>query len=752
MSITRRIFLATGALVGTGLAVGVGYLSTIDTEGMKPGEGHNGAAKLNAWIEIRPDNTVRIAVPRAEMGQGIYNGVAMLVAEELEIELDPKTVIVEHPDELASAYTNFAIAIQKRPEEAGGPLDWAMKRVYGMVPFILTGGSSSIVDAWTHMRVAGACARTMLIEAAAAKWGVDAAQCRAEKGSVVHSSGKRATYGELAADAAKLSPPSDPVLKTPDQFKVIGTPQARIDIPAKTRGEAKFGIDSIPEGFLVATIVQCPVFQGAVKSVDDKAALAIKGVKKVVNLGDAVGVIGETYWHAKKGAEALMIVWDAKGHDALSSETIAADYRQALDHGDEYVSRNDGDAATALKSGQVVEATYETPFLAHAAMEPMNATAVYKDGAFEVWAPNQSPTVVRWAFQAVNKNAKDVVIHTTMMGGGFGRRADGDVYHQVGKLAMAMEGTPVKLVWSREEDMQHDSYRPAALARMRAVLGSDGKPSAFEFKNATQSVSLSYSSRFIPFAMGGDKDPASFEGALELPYAIPNVRVATRNIETTVPLGFWRSVGHSNNGFFVESFIDELAVAAKADPMDYRRALLAGNPRLLALADMLKEKSGWTTPLQGPNQGERRGRGVSIHDSFRTTVGQVAEVTVMPDGKFKVDRIVAVVDCGTAINPDSIAAQIEGAIVYALSAASFGQITIDKGRTTQANFDTYDVVHMNQAPKVEVYIVPSRELPGGIGEPGTPPLFAAVTNAIFAATGKRVRKLPLTESGFTLAA
>jgi isoquinoline 1-oxidoreductase beta subunit len=752
MSITRRVLLATGAVVGAGLAVGVGYLTTIDTEGLSPGEGHNGATKLNAWIEIMPDNTVHIAVPRAEMGQGITTGIAMLIAEELEIELDPKKVIVAHPDELAPAYTNFVAALNKRPEDAAGPIDWTMKRVFGMVPFILTGGSSSMVDGYTHMRVAGACARTMLIEAAAAKWGVQPSECHAQKGSVVHSSGKTATYGELAADAAKRAPPSDPVLKTPDQYKVIGTPQARLDIPDKTRGAAQFGIDSIPEGFVVATVVQCPVFQGAVKSIDDKAALAVKGVKKVVNLGDAVGVIGETYYHAKKGAAALGIAWDTKGHESLSSETIAADYRTALDTGDEYVSRNDGDTAPLMKSGHVIEATYETPFLAHACMEPMNGTAVYKDGAFEVWAPNQSPTVVRWAFQAVDKNAKNITIHTTLMGGGFGRRADGDIYRHVAKLAMAMPGVPVKLVWSREEDMQHDSYRPAALARMRAVLGKDGNPTAFEFKNATQSAALSFSRRSIPFEMGGAKDPASFEGAAEIPYEIPNVRVATRNIETTVPLGFWRSVGHSNTGFFIESFIDELAAAAKADPMDYRRTLLAHNPRLLALADMLKEKSGWTTPLPGANESMRRGRGVSIHSSFRSHVGQVAEVTVTPDGKVRVDRITAVVDCGTAINPDSIAAQIEGAIVYALSAAAFGAITIDKGRTAQANFDTYDVVRIGQAPKVEVHIVPSRELPGGIGEPGTPPLFAAVTNAIFAATGKRVRKLPLAASGFTLAA
>ncbi len=745
--LTRRIFLATGAVVGAGLAVGVGYLSSIDTEGLSPGEGHNGATKLNAWIEIRPDGIIRIAAPRAEMGQGIHTGLAMLIAEELEIELDPAKVIVEHPDELLPVYTNFVGGLRKRREEMSGPIDWTMKKVFGMIPFILTGGSSSIVDGYTPMRIAGATARTMLVEAAAAKWGVGADTCHAEKGTVVHAaSGRKLTYGELAADAAKRAPPSNPKLKTQDEFKLIGTAQARVDVPAKTRGGAMFGIDTVVPDMVVATIVQCPVFQGAVKSVDDKAALAVKGVKKVVNLGNAVGVIGETYYHAKKGAAALVVEWDEKGHGAVSSATIAAEYQKALDTGEEHVSRNDGDTAAALKAGNVIEATYETPFLAHACMEPMNATAVYKDGAFEVWAPNQSPTVVRWAFEAVKKDMKDIKIHTTMMGGGFGRRADADVYRQVAALALAMPGVPVKLVWSREEDIQHDSYRPAALARMRAVLGADGKPVAFEFKNATQSAALSFSRRNIPFEMGGAADETSFEGAADMPYKVANVRVATRNIETTVPLGFWRSVGHSNTGFFIEGFVDELAAAAKADPMDYRRDLLAHNPRLLALADMLKEKSDWATKLEGTG----RGRGVSIHTSFRTHVGEVAEVTVGADGKVKVDRVVCVVDCGQAINPDSIAAQMEGAVVFALSALAYGAITIDKGRTTQANFDTYDMVRIGQAPKVEVHIVPSRELPGGIGEPGTPPLFAAVANAIFAASGKRVRKLPLAGEGFKL--
>ncbi len=745
--LTRRVFLATGVTVGAGLALGAGYLATIDTDGLAGGDGHNGAAKLNAWVEIRPDGTIRIAVPRAEMGQGIYTGIAMLIAEELEITLDPKTVIIEHPDELLPVYTNFVGALSKRPEDMGGPIDWTMKKVYASVPFILTGGSSSIVDGYHSMRLAGATARTMLVEAAAVRWGVAADSCHAANGRVLHqASGRSVAYAEVARDAARRTPPSNPKLKTQDEFKLIGTPQQRLDIPDKTRGTATFGIDTVLPDMLFATVVQSPVFGGRVKSVDSTAAMALPGVKKVVDLGDAVGVIGETYYHAHKAAAALAIVWDDQGHGGLSTASVSADYLKALETGKPYVKRNDGDVDAALKNGQVIEATYETPLLAHAPMEPMNTTALFKDGKFEIWSPNQSPTVVRWAALKANDKAKDVVIHTTIMGGAFGRRADGDMVNQAAALAVAMPGVPVKLVWSREEDIQHDTYRPSAIARMRGVIGADGKPTAVDFKNATQSAFLSFSRRNMPFEMGGDSDPANIEGAVEMPYAIPNVRVATTTIETPIPLGFWRSVGNSNTAFYVESFIDELAAAAKADPMDFRRDLLKHDPRRLAVADALKEKSGWATKLEGTG----RGRGVALHTSFRTHVGEVAEVTVAADGSLKVDRVVCVVDCGQVVNPNTVEAQVEGAVIFALSALVYGEITIEKGRVVQGNFDRYDMVRLAQSPKIEVHIMPSRELPGGIGEPGTPPLFAAVTNAIFAATGKRIRKLPIAGQGFVL--
>ena len=747
--LTRRLFLFTGATVGAGLALGVGYLASIDTEGLTPGEGHNGAAKLNAWVEIRPDGKVRIAVPRAEMGQGVYTGIATLIAEELEISLDPATVIVEHPDEILPVYTNFVAALNKRPEEAAGPIDWVMKKAYAWFPFILTGGSSSIADGYTSMRVAGATARTMLVEAAAARLAVAPDTCKAENGRVVHTaSGRSLSYGEVAHDAAKRTPPSQPKLKSQDEFKLIGKNVVqRVDIPDKTRGAAMFGIDVDLPNMLIATVVQSPVFGGKVKSVDSTAAMALPGVKKVLDMGTAVGVIAETYYHARKAADALKIEWDEGAFANASTAGIAADYLKSIETGKPYVARNDGDVDKAMAGAQVVEAMYETPLLAHACMEPMNTTALWKDDKFEMWSPNQSPTVVRWGALKANDKAKDVIVHTTIMGGGFGRRADNDMIRQSALAAMAMPGVPVKLIWSREEDIQHDAYRPSATIRARAVLSSDGKPTAVDFRNATQSAALSFSQRNMPFEMGGDGDPSNLEGVVEMPYKVPNVRAATTTIQTPIPLGFWRSVGNSNTGFFVESFIDELAAAAKADPMDYRRELVKDEPRRLAVLDLLKEKSGWTTKLEGAG----RGRGVSLHTSFRSHVGEVAEVTIGEGGTLRVDRVVAVVDCGQTINPNTVEAQVEGAIIFALSALMNGEITLEKGRVVQANFDTYDMVRMAQAPKIEVYIVPSRELPGGIGEPGTPPLFAAVTNAIFAATGKRVRKLPLSGQGFMFA-
>lgn len=743
---TRRGFIAAGTTLGAGFVLGVGLLARVDTTGLDGAIGGDGVIRLNAWIEILPDGKIRFAVPRAEMGQGVHTALPMLMAEELEIPLDPARVTVVHPTELLPVYTNFVAAMNKRPEEAGGPLDWAKKKAFALIPLILTGGSSSIADGYHMLRVAGASARLALIAAAAEQWGVAPDTCRAEKFRVLHpASGRSLDYGALAAAAAARTPVSDPPLKSPDQFRLIGTPQPRLDIPAKTRGAAMFGIDTVLPNMLVATVVHSPVLGGKLKSFDPRAALAMRGVKQVVGLGDSVGVIAETYYHARKAADALVIDWDEAGQGGLSTESIFAGFRQAMQSDKQHVFRDDGKLDAAFAGAALIDATYETPYLAHACMEPMNATALYQDKAFEIWIPSQSPTIVKFAVQKVLSGAA-VTIHTTLSGGGFGRRAEGEFARQAAALAMAMPGIPVKLVWSREQDIQHDSYRPAAIARMRASLGADGNPTGFEFAIGTQSPQLSFSTRSLPFQMGGDSDGSMVEGAAELPYDIPNVRVRAATAETVVPTGFWRSVGHSNTGFFIESFFDELAHAAKADPLQYRRRLFGSNQRLVSLIDLVAAKSDWQQKLDGPG----RARGVSLHSSFRSHVAQVAEVTVGPNKTLKVERVICAVDCGQVVNPDTVTAQMEGAIIFALSALMYGEITIDKGRVVQSNFDSYDMVRLAQTPAIEVHIVPSRELPGGIGEPGTPPLFAAVTNAIFAATGQRIRKLPLAAQGFTL--
>ncbi len=740
---TRRAFLIGGGTAAAGLVVGVGYLATVDTRGLAGEIAPDGTIALNAWIHLRGDGKIVLAVPRTEMGQGVHTSLPMLIAEELELPLD-HNVVVEHPIENLSVYTNFVVALNKRNEDMSGPLDWLGKRIYALFPYIGTGGSTSVVGAYEPLRLAGAAARSMLLQAAAESWQVDRAECSAAEGKIWHkASGRSLAYKELAARAASKTPDADLALKSPEAFRLIGKPVPRLDIPAKTRGEAKFGIDTPAD--LVATAVNAPVFGATVQSFDDSAARQMKGVVKTVDLGNAVAVVAETMWHAKQAAAALKIAWAENGNGNLSSAAAIAEMRAALGRPPGHVFRNEGDVDGALEGGKVVEAVYETPYLAHACMEPMNCTArVGPDGTVEMWASSQSPLTMKWgAEKAVG--AKKVVTHTTLTGGGFGRRAEMDLARQAALCAAAAPGKAVKLIWSREEDIQHDMYRPAAVARLRAVLGGDGRPVALDFQSATQSVAKGFSRRSLPIEQGGDKDPANAEGATELPYAIPNVRIASTHVETPIPVGFWRSVGHSNNAFLVESFIDELAAAAKADPLDYRIALLERHPRLAPLARKLKEVSGWGKPLPAG-----RFRGVAVHESFRSFVGQVAEVSVGAQGVVKVHKVICVVDCGQVINPEIVRQQMEGGIIFALSALAYGEIVIERGRVQQSNFHDYQMTLLAQAPEIEVFIMPSLAMPGGVGEPGTPPLFAAVTNGIFAATGQRLRALPLTRHSLTL--
>ena len=562
------------------------------------------------------------------------------------------------------------------------------------------------------------------------------ASCHAEGGEVLHpATGRRATYGELAADAALMPVPENVALKEPRDFTLIGTRAKRLDTPAKVNGTAVFGIDVRPPGVKIATLAQSPVFGGRVKSVDARAAMAVNGVRQVVTLDDAVAVVADHMGAARKGLAALVIEWDEGPHAKLTTDDVAAELEQAtLKPGP--VAQNIGDVDTALASAATkVEAIYQAPFLAHAAMEPMNCTVhVRKDGC-EVWVGNQ---VIARAQETAAKTAglplDKVTVHNHLIGGGFGRRLEVDGVTRAVQIAMQVEG-PVKVVWTREEDIQHDMYRPYWFDRFSAGLDAKGMPVAWSHRFAGSSVIA----RWLPPAFNNGLDPDSIDGATNLAYALPNMRVEYLRVEPPgVPTAFWRSVGPSHNVFVTESFIDELAAAAKQDPVAYRRALLDKSPRAKAVLDLVAEKAGWGQPLP-----DRVGRGVSVQTAFGTYMAQVAEVEVGKDGAVRVRRVVCALDAGAVVNPDTVEAQVQGAVIFGVTAALYGEITIAKGRVEQANFDTYQMLRINEAPAIEVHIVPSSEAPGGMGEPGTSAVVPAVANAIFAATGRRLRKMPV---------
>jgi isoquinoline 1-oxidoreductase beta subunit len=645
------------------------------------------------------------------MGQGTYTSIPMLVAEELEVDL--KQVRVEHAPPNEQLY--------------GNPLLGGVQA---------TGGSTTIRASWKPLRQAGAIARTMLVAAAAKRWNADPASCRAQSGEVLHApTGRSIKYGELAADAAGMPVPESPALKRPEDFRLIGTPAKRLDTPSKVNGTAVYGIDVRPPGVKIATLAQSPVFGGRVKSVDDRAAKAVKGVRQIVRLDDAVAVVADHMGAAKKGLAALVIEWDDGPHAKLNTGEIVAELEKAtLNSGP--VAQNIGNTDAAL-AGSVtkVEATYQVPFLAHATMEPMNCTVhVHRDGC-EVWVGTQVTARAQAAAAKTTGLPLDkVVVHNHLIGGGFGRRLEIDGVIRAVQIAQHVDG-PVKVVWTREEDIQHDMYRPYFLDRISAGLDEKGMPVAWNHRFAGSSVIA----RWLPPVFKNGLDPDTTNGAINLIYALPNLHVEYLRVEPPgIPTAFWRSVGPSHNVFVTESFIDELAAAAKQDPVAYRRALLDRSPRAKVVLDLAAEKAGWGQPLP-----QAVGRGVSVQFAFATYMAQVAEVEVSKDGAVRVRRVVCAVDCGTVVNPDTVQAQIQSAINFGITAALYGEITLKDGRVEQTNFDTYQILRMNEAPAIEVHIVQSFEPPGGMGAPGTSAIVPAVTNAIFAATGKRARKLPI---------
>ena len=706
-SLSRRNFLHAGAAAGGGLMLSLSLpLANGDADAASAD-----AFAPNAFIRVGGDGQIVLTMPYVEMGQGTYTSITMLIAEELEVELNQ--VQLQHAPPNEKLY--------------GNPLIGGVQA---------TGNSNAIRGAWQPMRKAGAIARTMLVSAAAKRWNVDPASCRAQSGQVLHAlTGRRVGYGELSADAARMPVPENAVLKEPKDFKLIGTPAKRLDAPAKVHGAAIYGIDVRPPGVKIATLAQSPVFGGRVKSVDDAAAKAVKGVRQIVRLDDAVAVVADHMGAAKKGLVALAIEWDDGPYAKLDTDEIVSELETAtLKPGS--VAQNIGDIGTAMASAVTkIEANYQVPFLAHATMEPMNCTVhVRKDGC-EIWVGNQ---VLGRAQAAAAETAgvplDRVVVHNHLIGGGFGRRLEIDGVIRAVQIAKRVDG-PVKVVWTREEDIQHDMYRPYFFDRMSGGLDEKGMPIAWYHRFAGSSIIA----RWAPPLFNNGLDPDTTEGAIDLVYALPNMHVEYLRVEPPgIPTAFWRSVGPSHNVFVTESFMDELAAAANQDAVTFRHRLLDKSPRAKAVLELAAEKANWGQPLP-----ERTGRGVSLQFAFATYQAHVAEVEVSKDGTARVRRVACAVDCGTVVNPDTVQAQIQSAIMFGITAALYGEITLKNGRVEQTNLDTYQILRMNEAPAVEVHIIHSLEPPGGMGETGTSAIIPAVANAIFAATGKRLRKLPI---------
>jgi len=704
--LSRRTFLKAGVAATGGLLLSIslprliGDAEAADADSFAP----------SAFIRIGRDGSVTLIIGQVEMGQGTYTALPMLIAEELEVELNQ--VQVEHapPDD----------------KLFGNPL----------IGFQVTGASTSVRAFWEPLRRAGATARTMLVTAAANNWNVEPTSCRAEKGEVIHiASGRRTRYGALAADAAKLPMPEYVALKSPADLKLIGTPAKRLDTPQKVDGTAVYGIDVKLPGMKIATLAASPVFGGRVRSVDDTKAKAVRGVQKIVRLDDAVAVVADHMGAARKGLAALDIQWDEGPNATLGTADVVRQLESASQRAGA-IARREGDVDKAMANAVTkVEAVYQLPFLAHAALEPMNCLVDLRKDSCEVWVGTQVLSRAQAAAaQTAGLPLEKVRVHNHLLGGGFGRRLEIDGVVRAVQIAKHVDG-PVKVVWTREEDIQHDMYRPYYFDRMAAGLDEQGKPVAWKHRVTGSSVTA----RWLPPAFKNGLDNDAVDGAAEPPYALPNILVDyVRQEPPGIPTAFWRSVGPSHNIFVVESFIDELAAAAKQDPVAYRRNLLDKNPRAKAVLELAAEKAGWGQPL--PNGAAR---GVSVEFIFGSYMAQVAEVFVSKAGEVRVQRLVCAVDCGTVVNPDTVRAQAESAIVFGITAALYGEITLKNGRVEQSNFHNYRLLRINEAPIVEVYIVQSAESPGGMGEPGTAAVAPAITNAIFAATGKRLRRLPI---------
>ncbi|MGB2866950.1 MAG: xanthine dehydrogenase family protein molybdopterin-binding subunit [Bacteroidota bacterium] len=694
---TRREFIKVVSASGAGLFLG-SYFPAYEPPPESP---QSNIFAPSVFIKVEPSGLVTIVVPRSEMGQGVFTSLAMLVAEELEV--DWKTIKVEH------AYGDKRFGDQT------------------------TGGSTSIRKKWEPLRIAGATARTMLIGAAAARWKVKPSDCAAKLGFVVNTkNGATLSYGDLAEEASKIPVPEDVPLKDPKDYSVIGKSVHRLDTPGKVYGETQFGIDHTLPGMLYATVLHCPTFGGKIKRYDAANVKAVRGVLDVFSISSGIAVVAESTWLAFKGQSLLSAEWDSGPNATLNSETIRSMMAEKLRERGEVLTQI-GNPITPTGQDAVIEAVYETPYLAHATMEPMNCVASFKDGKVEVWAPTQSPQDARTEVaKALGLGEESVTVYVTFMGGGFGRRVDPDFAVEAAEISQHT-AKPVKVTWTREEDMKHDFYRPPSMHQLKGTIDGNGRPSSLQHHVITPSIEEQRSRRPL--------DPRSYDfkgGAIEREYRIPFMQLTGSIVSIPIPIGYWRAVYRSQNPFALESFIDEMAVAARKDPFDFRVDMLPEGSRLRNVLTVAAQKSDWYKKL-----GKGRGKGIAAGSAYDSYCAYVAEVTVDQDSKLRVDRFVCAVDCGLVVNPDTVEAQMQSCVAFALSAAIKGRITIANGGVVEANFDSYPILTYDEMPKVEVHIVPSAFPVGGIGELGMGACAPALCNAIFSATGKRVRNLPI---------
>jgi len=749
--IKRRHFLLGG--LGAAGALVIGWAAMPPRQRLLPDQPlpvRPGQFALNGWVKVGLDNTVTIVMSQAEMGQGVHTGVAMLLADEMDAAWEQVRLEQSTLDRI---YNNQAAILDSLPfdPDENGVMKRAVRhlaaRVLREVPGALgTGGSSSVKDQWLPMREAGAAARAVLIAAAARQWNVSTARCRAEAGRVLHPAGRSATFGELAASAARVPIPKNVKLKEPHQFRLVGQPVRRFESAAKLDGSAVFGIDVLPPGLLYASVRMCPTLGGKVAQLDGTDALSMRGVRKVIALeppsgglgsvgggSGGVAVIADSPFRALRALDHVAVKWDEGAAATVSSHAIAEELSHAAATAEGRAHYERGDVAAALGSvAKRVTAEYRVPFLAHAAMEPLSCTVQFNESRATVWAGTQSPGMARNAVaSALGIDTDQVTVHVPFLGGSFGRRNFTDFVSLAAVIAREAHGAPVQTLWPREQDMTHDFYRPAYAARCEGGLDAQGQLIAWRAVSAGSSLGAP---SFLD---------TSVEGLSGTAYAIPNVRIASERIESQVPVGIWRSVQHSQNGFFTESFIDELAASAGRDPVDFRAQLLRGDERHLRVLQRAAELSSWSEPAGPAPDGAKQARGIAIHRCFGSIVAQVAEVSVTAEKQVRVHRVICVIDCGFPVNPNLIRQQMESGIVYGLSAALYGEITVENGQVQQRNFDGYAPLRIADCPAIETDIIPGTAAPGGVGEAATPPIAPAVANAVFALTGQRLRSLPL---------